>query len=168
MKKRVFIILTALLFLLYINSCKPGTSSNSNSIATDSATIAAGEQSCNLNCSGCHNFRQDGIGPRLSGLTNEVSADWIKHFIKDPQQIINSGDERAKELYKKYKAGMPAFNGLKDDEIYNIIAFIHTHKPIQTTKENGNALSNPIPEPIQVSDLSIGLQLITQIPASSD
>src|SRR5438874_4281054 len=115
MEKRSLIILTEFLFLLYLNSCRSGTSSTYDSIATDSATIAAGEQSFNLNCSGCHNFRQDGIGPQLSGLTNKVSADWIKSFIKDPQQIIHSGNERAKELYKKYKAGMPAFNGLKDD-----------------------------------------------------
>jgi cytochrome c2 len=170
MKEGFLNIVSALLFFLYLNSCKPGTSSNNNSIATDSATIAAGEQSFNLNCSGCHNFTQDGIGPQLSGVTNKVSFEFIKNFIRNPQQIINSEDERAKELYKKYKTGMPAFNGLKDDEINSIIAFMHTHKQIskKVTKEIGNALLNPIPEPIQVSNLTVGLQLLTQIPASSD
>ena len=102
MKKGVFIILTAVLFLLYVNSCQSGTSSTNDSIATDSATIAAGEQSFNLNCSGCHNFTQDAIGPQLSGLTTKVSANWIKSFIKDPQQIIHSEDEHARELYIRW------------------------------------------------------------------
>ena len=90
MKKNILIILTALLFL-YMLSCKPGASNN-DSIATDSLTIAAGEKSFNINCSGCHNFRQDAIGPQLSGLTSDISADWIENFIKNPERLINSKD----------------------------------------------------------------------------
>jgi hypothetical protein len=97
-------------------SCKPGPSNN-DSIATDSITIAAGEKSFNINCSGCHNFRQDAIGPQLSGLTNDISADWIENFIKDPEQLINSKDAHAVELHEKYKTTMPAFSWLKANEI---------------------------------------------------
>ena len=35
-------------------------------------------------------------------------------------------------------------------------------------KESGNALSNPILEPIKLSNLVVGLQLVTQVPPSSD
>src|SRR5205823_2189598 len=103
----------------------------------------------------CHNFRQDGIGPQLGGLTTKVSAAWIEHFIKNPQQIISSGDERAEQLFKKYKAVMPSFTTLKEDEVNSIIAFLNTHKQPgqQTAKENGKGLSNPIPEPIKLSNL---------------
>jgi len=76
---------------------------DNSSISADSATIAAGEASFNKNCSGCHNFRHDGIGPQLGGITTEVNADWIQHFIKNPQQVISSGDERAQQLFNKYK-----------------------------------------------------------------
>ena len=126
MKNNILIILSALLFL-YMLSCKPGASNN-DSIATDSLTIAAGEKSFNINCSGCHNFRQDAIGPQLSGLTNVISADWIANFIKDPQQLINSKDAHAVQLHEKYKTMMPSFSWLKEDEIKNIVAFIHSHK----------------------------------------
>jgi glucose/arabinose dehydrogenase/cytochrome c2 len=169
MKKRILINLLVLFLFLYLSSCNLGTSVNNNSIATDSATIAAGEISFNRNCSGCHNFRQDGIGPQLSGITTKVSATWIEHFIQDPQQTISSGDEHAQQLFKKYKVVMPSFATLKKDEMHSIIAFLHAHKqPNQLMKESGNALSNPIVEPVKLSKLIVGLQLVTQVPSSSD
>jgi len=169
MKKGILIIVFASLIIVHNSSCDLSTSSNS-SIATDPGSIAAGEKSFNINCSGCHNFRHDAIGPQLSGLTNDISAEWIGNFIKDPQQLINSKDEHAVQLHEKYKTTMPSFSWLKEDEIKNIIAFIHSHKENrqQKTNENDNALSNPIPDPIKLSGLVAGLQLVTQIPASSD
>ena len=169
MSKKILVGFSAVSFLFCLNSCQSGTSSN-DSIATDSLTIAAGERSFNINCSGCHNFRQDAIGPQLSGLTNDVSAEWIKNFIKDPRQLINSKDDHAIQLHAKYKTIMPPFSWLKEDEIRSIIAFIHSHKENrrQEANENDNALSNPIPEPIKLSDVIADLQLVTQIPASSD
>src|SRR5262245_6529832 len=103
MKKRILITITAAPALLnFFSQCNLGSVDNS-SIATDSATIAAGEATFTQYCSGCHNFRQDGIGPQLGGLTTEVHANWIQHFIKNPQVVISSGDKRAKELFSRYK-----------------------------------------------------------------
>jgi glucose/arabinose dehydrogenase/mono/diheme cytochrome c family protein len=169
MLKRTPTSFIVLLFLFYLNSCKSGTSS-SDSIATDSVSIAAGQKSFNINCSGCHNFRQDAIGPQLSGLTNDLPVDWIANFIKDPQQLINAKDVHAVQLHEKYKTTMPSFSWLKEDEIKDIIAFIHSHKENSqhAVNENDNALSNPIPEPIKSSGLIAELQLVTQFPASSD
>jgi glucose/arabinose dehydrogenase len=171
MKKKILIIATAALLQIYLFSrCNSGTSVDNSSIPTDSATIAAGEASFNQYCSGCHNFRQDGIGPQLGGLTTKASADWIQHFIKNPQQIISSGDERARQMIKKYKVVMPSFPALKDDEVNAIIAFLHTHKSSgqQTAKEKGTELSNPIPDTIALSNLMVNLKMITQIPPSSE
>ena len=83
MKKGALIISIVVLVLLCLNSCNSGTSLVNGAISTDTATIAAGKTSFNQYCSGCHNFRQDGIGPQLGGLTTEVSPDWIKHIIRD-------------------------------------------------------------------------------------
>lgn len=166
MNKSFLIVLSVLLSIFFLQSCKPGTSSN-NLIDTNPATIAAGGELFKLNCSGCHNFTQDGIGPQLSGLTVKLPAEWIEKFIKDPQQMI-ANDERAKEIYKKYKTIMPAFGTLKDEEINKIVAFIHTHKQtVQGKAHDGNALSNPIPQPITVSGLTLGLQLVSDMPSSS-
>ncbi|MEJ7681978.1 MAG: cytochrome c [Segetibacter sp.] len=170
MKKRFIVILSAVLLLLYFNACNSGRSAGNSSISSDSATIAKGEASFNQHCSGCHNFRQDGIGPQLGGLTTKASADWIQHFIKDPQKVINSGDQHAQQLYKKYKVMMPSFAALTDDELNGIISFLNIHKlPNQkVAKVNGKELSNPIPETIKPSNMVVSLELVTQIPPSSD
>ncbi len=170
MKKRILVILSAVLLLSYFNACNSGTSADNSSIPSDSATIAKGEASFNRHCTGCHNFRQDGIGPQLGGLTSKVSADWIQHFIKDPQKVINSGDQHAQQLYKKYKVIMPSFTALTDDELKGMISFLNIHKlPDQkVTKGNGKELSNPIPDTIKPSTMVVSLEPVTQIPPSSD
>ena len=166
----MLIISIAVLLLLYFSSCNSSTSLDNSAISTDTATIAAGKTSFIQHCSGCHNFRQDGIGPQLGGLTAEVSADWIKHFIRDSKKMTESGDERALQLFKKYKTVMPSFATFTDDELNGIIAFLNTKEsPYQhMAKDNGQELSNPIPDSIELSKLIVELQLVTQIPASSD
>ena len=163
-------LLIAVIFSACFYSCNPGTSSNNDSIATDSVTTAKGEVAFNQYCGGCHNFRQDGIGPELGGITEAVSQEWIRAFVKNPTKVIESGDSRAVSLSKKYKVAMPAFAHLKDDEINNIIAFLHTQKrgDNQHSKIRDSAISNPIPEPIALSGLNVGLELITRVPPSSN
>ncbi|HZI53397.1 MAG TPA: PQQ-dependent sugar dehydrogenase [Chitinophagaceae bacterium] len=172
MKLRILIIATLILSLpCFFSSCDTGTSVDNSSISTDSSIIAAGEASFRKNCSGCHNFRQDGIGPQLSGITTEISVDWIHGFISDSKKMIESGDERAVQMFNKYKkAVMPSFATLKDDEVNAIIAFLHTHKYSgqQGAKGKGGELSNPIPDTIALSNLVVNLEPVTQIPPSSD
>jgi mono/diheme cytochrome c family protein len=147
MKKGILIISGPVLFLLFINSCNSGATSDNSGISADSTTIAKGETSFTQYCMSCHNFRQGGMGPQLGGLTAEVPADWIRHFIRNPKKIIESGDERARQLFKKYKTVMPSFAAFTDDELNGIIAFLNTHEKLdQTISESyGRALSNPIP-----------------------
>src|SRR6185295_9279516 len=173
MKNRPLFIFTAFILValsLYFNGCTTKTGVDTSSIATDSVTIAKGDDLFGRNCSACHNFRQDGIGPRLSGLTAEVSADRIRSFIKGPKAIIDSGDERAKNLVGRFKTIMPSFDYYTDDQVNSIIAFLHTKKAPKETAEKGDGkeLKDPIPGSIPMSDLVVGLELVAQIPASSD
>ena len=161
------IILIAVASLLY--SCSAKQSSDSEKISTDSVTIATGQAIFNQDCSSCHGFVQDGIGPQLGGVTAMMPLQWLRNFIKDPKKVIESGDERASSLYEKYKAMMPSFGHYPDEKINQIIAFINTKDaPGPEVKLDPNALKNPIPERIQMSDLVINLELLTQIPRSSD
>ena len=168
MKKRTFATLSVLPILIYLSSCHSGTTTDANAISTDTALIVKGAVIFNQSCSGCHNFKQDGIGPQLGGLTTKVSAEWIQHFIKDAQKVINSGDERAKQLYKKYKTMMPSFSAFTNEEYDGIVAFLHTRKAPVHQAAKGGELSNPIPETIGLSNLVVGLKTVTQFPASSD
>ena len=171
MKKRNPIISTFVLLLLYFfSSCNTGTSPNE--ITSDEATILKGKNSFTANCANCHNFNQYGmgIGPQLSGVTTEKPVSWIKNFIKDPKKAIDSGDSTAVKLFKEYKALMPSFAHLSDDELDAIIAFMHTKKK-QVRKpviEDTNDIKNPIPDTIKTSDLVVGVEEVTQIPPSSD
>ncbi len=169
-KKGLNITARAYLLLMLFNSCNFGAGLDKNSISTDSAVIARGKVSFVQYCSSCHNFRQDGIGPQLGGLTNKVTVDWMRHFISDPKIILESGDVRARQLFEKYKVVMPSFSNLNDDEMNGIIAYINTQKnPDQLlSKRDGTELSDPIPEPISLSGLVVDLKLVTQMPASID
>ncbi|MEP7107951.1 MAG: PQQ-dependent sugar dehydrogenase [Ferruginibacter sp.] len=170
MNKGMLIISVAIMFLLYFSSCNSSSSPDKTAISSDPATIAKGEATFTLHCSTCHNFRQGGIGPQLGGLTDSVASGWIRKFIMDPKAIIESGDERARQSFKKYKVFMPSFTFFKDDEIDGIIAFLNTHKePGQNmVKGAGKELSNPIPDTIMLSNLLVGLKLQTQMPPSRD
>jgi mono/diheme cytochrome c family protein len=172
MKKRIPIFSARILLLAvlpYLNACNVRTASDNLVIATDSSSIAAGQRIFAENCSACHNFKNDGIGPQLGGLTSVVTADWIRSFIKAPETIIESGDERAQALYEKYKTIMPSFSYYSDDQVNDLIAYLSTQKsPKKKKPDDPNALKNPLPEPIAMSDLVVDMELVTQIPPSSD
>jgi len=169
MKNKIILIstwlfVTASYFLISCNSDTDHTT-----IAKDSLSIAHGQSLFMQHCSGCHNFKQDGIGPDLSGLTDSVDLKWIQKFIKNPKQLIDSGDKRAEKLFKKYQTVMPSFLAIKENELNNIIAFMHTKKKTVKKRQvsDPNALKNPVPAKIEVSDVVVALDLVTQIPSSN-
>lgn len=170
-QKRVVLdlgILYCLIFLL--SSCNAKKSSGSDDLASDTAAIRQGQIIFAQQCGACHNFRRDGIGPQLGGILSSVSGEWVATFVKNPQSVIESGDERAHLLFEKYKTVMPSFQNLSEDDLRCVIAFLNTKGPPdpETSKFDPNALTNPIPEPIAHSGLTIGLELVTTIPASSN
>ena len=172
MKKRFLTISNSFLIgiMLYFSSCNSEKSSNARSILTDSATIAKGHNFFVNKCTGCHNFDQDGIGPQLAGITSQQPVEWIKNFIRNPKQVIDSGDSTAQKLFKQYKTLMPSFAALPEEEINAIIAYTHLQKkhvrkpvPIDT-----NDIKNPIVDTIESSDLVVGVDSVTQIPSSAN
>src|SRR5215203_1787976 len=166
MAKIIQVVLSTVLVVLFLLRCK---SPDKKLISSDPAIIAKGESSFTQNCSGCHNLRQEGIGPQLSGITEEASVEWIHNFIKDPKQIIESGDERAQKLYKKYRTIMPSFLALSKEEIDAVIAFLNTYKGgRKKSDDDSTALNDPIPGSINLSNLVVNLKLVTQFPPSSD
>ncbi len=168
MKKKVLVILALVPLLVHLNSCNSSGDKNRSEISKDRAVIAKGELLFSQNCSGCHGFMQDGIGPQLGGLTDEVTVDWIHNFIADPKKMLESGDERSSQLHEKFKAPMPSFSSLTDDEVNNIIAFMHTHKKPQPFEKGDNkkTVLDPIPDSITFSNLVVDLKLISQITPS--
>ena len=155
--------------LLSFYSCHSG-SSETNSAIADSTVLKSGENLFARHCSACHNLRQDGIGPALGDAGNRLTALWTNRFIHNPKNIIASGDRHSNELLAKYKVMMPSFENLPDSVINDIVAYLQAQK--KSNKKGGarkdQALNNPVPQQIPLSELKINLRLITQFPATTN
>lgn len=157
-----------LVFVAFVTACNQSNVSDAD-IATDSASVASGKVLFEQNCSACHNFRQDGIGPHLGGVTKEASAEWLESFIRNPQAVIERGDERGEKLLARYKTMMPAFSHMPEGDINNILAYIHIHdEPVSLDSTGGMpALTDPIPQPIDSSSLVVEVDFVGEVPASA-
>lgn len=159
--------ITALCALLA--SCKSKTSDES-SVLADSAAIASGEAIFKQDCSACHSFDRDAIGPRLGGVTASAPGEWIMNFVSDPKKMIESGDERANKLYDRFKTIMPSFTHYDNEKRQQIFAFLKSNENVAKAEitDDPNALKDPIPEKIAMSDLVAELKLVSSIPFSSE
>src|SRR3954463_4865654 len=139
------VIFSSIAVILILGACNRERKREAAAVANDSLSIVTGQSTFSQNCSACHNFKENGIGPQLGGLTTKVSAEWIMKFIKDPKTVMESGDERAKQLSAAYHTIMPSFPSLSDQELTNIVAYLATKRGPNPRKEflDPNALKNP-------------------------
>lgn len=154
--------------LLLVVACTKSQKEHAD-IPADSVTLARGKQMFEQHCSACHNFRQDGIGPQLGGITREVSHEWLKMFIKDPQGVIQSGDDRGEELLARYKTVMPSFAHFSEDDLNTILVYIQTQEASApaASSEGTPSLSDPLPQRIDSSGLVVEVEFVAEIPASA-
>jgi mono/diheme cytochrome c family protein len=155
-----------LFFSIFLFSC--GRSKSTSVAAPDSLAIAKGQILFQNNCSGCHNFKQDGIGPDLSGITQTDSLTWLRQFIRSPKNLVQSGDKRANTILARYHSLMPSFTVFSELDMDQLIAFLQVQKAGKKETEDSLAIHNPVPEKIEASTLLIRLNPFSQIPPSSD
>jgi glucose/arabinose dehydrogenase len=106
----------------------------------------------------------------LAGITVTATPEWIKGFIKDPQAKIESGDQRSEKLFARFKTTMPSFGHLSEDTLNAIVAYLATKRDSErvASAEDGADLPDPLPGPIQSSNLVVGLDLVAQMPFLSE
>lgn len=76
-------------------------------------------------CLTCHHVQDETFGPALGSVTKRHSAAWLRHFIRNSSQVIESGDPYAMNLFKNYNhKPMIDMGFLSDDDIENILAYI--------------------------------------------
>ena len=161
MKKSIILCLIPhLIFLSCAQKDEYGSEINNNK-----EQIQAGKLLYDNNCSTCHSFDHDGIGPNLSGITHSVASPWIKSFIKNPAAVIDSGDPRAVKLFEKFKVYMPPFPDLEEKELDEILSYLHTFKNLPDTSAL-MGIENPIPDTIPDSGIRLELEYFSQLPAS--
>ena len=152
-------------FSLLIFSCSPNQTEFGKDISTDASQILKGKTLFDQQCSTCHNFNEDAIGPNLSGLTRQVESIWIKEFIKNPAAAFDAEDPRAVELLAKYKTPMPGFPDLTEEDLDALLSYLHTFETLPIPI-SGDTTSNLIPEKIQDSGIRLELDFFAQLPAS--
>ena len=145
--------------------------SSKDDYPADAATLAQGKDLFTKHCMSCHGLQDDGIGPPLGGITKHIQRGALLDFIKDPAQIIGSGEERAVSLQKRYKLTMPSFAWMSEIEASSILAYIHdqtlTHhiEPLDLSKTSSNeGLSGRLVSPVKKSAVKIELQEVLQLP----
>jgi mono/diheme cytochrome c family protein len=96
-----------------------------NAVAQD-GDAANGESLFNNNCKACHSPKDEVVvGPGLKGIQQRRDLAWLVKWIKNPNGVIQSGDEYAVALYNKFnKAQMTAFPAFGDKEVKDILAYI--------------------------------------------
>jgi mono/diheme cytochrome c family protein len=161
---RTLLLCLAFLALVSCNS----SPDNNTLISPDTAVIAAGRAIFEKNCTSCHSFDRDDIGPALGGITTHTPVDWIKKFIADPSAIMQSDDTIAARLRKKYHSVMPSFPQFTDSELNSIVAYMHTNTSVpEERKFVEGAIHDPIPEKIPLSNLIVNIKEVAHFPTSS-
>ncbi|MGA1029839.1 MAG: PQQ-dependent sugar dehydrogenase [Flavobacteriaceae bacterium] len=170
---KYFLRITSFLLLGSLLACQ-STTSKKEVAAQDQyrrgeLPVQEGMALFNQNCASCHNFSSNEIGPNLSGITAAVSKDWLKQFIQNPQQMIADGDERASAQFEKFKVYMPAFSQFDDNQLENLLGFIHKfsegEKRNKSNRKGG--LVNPIPEKIAPATHALVVEDFVTLPASA-
>jgi mono/diheme cytochrome c family protein len=89
---------------------------------------AMAKQGANLfvqrGCQGCHTIgKGKGAGPDLAGVFRRRSLDWLKHWLKAPDQMLTS-DSTAQALLAQFNnTRMPNLN-LSDKEVDALLHYI--------------------------------------------
>jgi cytochrome c553 len=74
-------------------------------------------------------------GPQLASVHRKKSLSWLIRFIRNSQQVIDSGDSYAAALFDRYnRQVMPSFESLTDQEIRSILYYvaIESRTPVET------------------------------------
>ena len=80
-------------------------------------------------CKSCHRLTEGiKVGPSLLGVTQRRSDEWLDSWLKNPKEVIKSGDPIAVELYKKFRKRMPKYKLMQDKQNRDdVISFLKTH-----------------------------------------
>ena len=130
---------------------KADTSSKSNTDKQQASTAGGGDAAKGkelfvANCKQCHAISSEVvIGPGLQGIEERRPVSWLIPWIHNSQKVIASGDKYAVELYNKYnKTQMTSFDGLSEDDIKGILAYIKAGESVEK-KAQGPVVDNAQP-----------------------
>ncbi len=117
----------AFLFIFTLNLSAQGDAAN-------------GKKLFNMHCAACHKLDKDMVGPKLGGITDIRSAEWLSAWIKD-NATFQGIDTDAKEAANFSPASMTAFAFLSDQEIDDILEYTI---PVEVVDDGGAGATAPV------------------------
>lgn len=169
MKNKALLALIAIA-LLIISLLIYFIQSKSVGYSTDTQTLAKGKDLFEKYCRSCHGLTEDGIGPRLGGVTFTRSRESLVKFISNPSQLVDAGDKRANGLFKLYKQRMPSFTMIGEEGIQSVLAYIDHEtrtekiKPLEVTDSVAIPVVQRYAPAIKPSGLVIALEDFIKLP----
>lgn len=96
---------------------------------------ANGKSLFNSQCAACHKLDKKVVGPALGDVTQRRDLEWLTAWIKNNQELRESGDADAIAIFEEYNGSvMPAFPGLSDQDVMDILTYtIKGFKPKEPT-----------------------------------
>ena len=105
--------------------------------SADPALVQLGKSLFEGNCTVCHKINEKYVGPALRDVHVRRPIEWIQRFVRNSQQVIESGDPYAVALYAEYKqTQMTAFD-FSSEEIDAVVAYIidESAKPLPVAEQ---------------------------------
>ena len=178
MRRLLFrIVLAAAVATVWASASRPGAAFRQEKTAAprqsehgrDAESVKRGQELFDRYCAACHNFETGEIGPNLAGATVRREKAWLVAFIRNAPEMIASGDKTAVQLRMQSKAFMPPFPSLQPEEVDQILAYIDrfAEGPANQAPARAGALTDPIPEKIVPSGLTIVLQRVLTFPPTA-
>jgi cytochrome c2 len=98
---------------------------SSGSFGADEAAVKKGKSLFQARgCFGCHTVGKGKLaGPDLAGVTERREADWLRKWLKTPDEMLAS-DAAAQEMLKEYKGVKMPNMKLKDEEVEALLHFM--------------------------------------------
>jgi mono/diheme cytochrome c family protein len=91
-----------------------------------------GEQLFRRHCSACHSVHREVVGPMLASITKKRSQAWLLRFIRNSEEVINSGDTYARHMMDAFNNQvMPTFPMLSQQDIQSILTYIEQESYVQ-------------------------------------
>jgi cytochrome c2 len=98
---------------------------SSGSFGSDEAAVKKGKGLFQARgCFGCHTVGKGKLaGPDLAGVMDRREGDWMRKWLKSPDEMLAS-DPAAQEMLKEYKGVKMPNMKLKDDEIEALMHYM--------------------------------------------
>ena len=103
---------------------------------------ANGKSLFNSQCAACHKVDKKVVGPALGDVTQRRDLEWLTAWIKNNQELRESGDADAIAIFEEYNGSvMPAFPALSDQDVMDILVYtIEGSKPKEPTETGGETV----------------------------